>query len=81
VYNETREHLIEAKAGATRGDVRMAIGQLADYGRFVPAAKRRAVLLAEKPAADLLALIESCGLGAIWRHEDSFEDNADGEFV
>jgi hypothetical protein len=81
VYNETRRHLIEAKAAAGRGDVRMAIGQLADYGRFVPDAERRAVLLAEKPSEDLLALIESCDLGAIWQVEGSFEDNAHGELV
>lgn len=81
VFNVTRKHLIEAKAGASRGDVRMAVGQLADYGRFVPEAKRRAVLLAEKPDDDLLSLIESCDLGAIWKDGETFKDNSDGEFV
>jgi hypothetical protein len=81
LFNQTRAHLIEAKASATRNDVRMAIGQLADYGRFVPEATRHAVLLGERPEADLLELLKSCGLGAIWWDGDTFLDSAGGELV
>jgi hypothetical protein len=81
VYNETRGHLIEAKAGTGRGDVRMAIGQLADYGRFVPKGTGRAVLLDAKPQPDLLALLDSQGIAAIWRNGSGFVDNQGGEFV
>jgi hypothetical protein len=81
VYNATRKHLIEAKAGTGRGDVRMAIGQLADYGRFVPKGTGRAVLLEAKPQPDLLALLDSQGIAVIWRNGDGFVDNAGGRFV
>ncbi|WP_369356514.1 restriction endonuclease [Streptomyces sp. cg2] len=57
--------LIEAKGSVTRENVRMAIGQLADYGRFVDHSTR-AILLPSKPRADLLALTESQGGVAIW---------------
>jgi hypothetical protein len=81
LYNETRGHLVEAKAGIGRGDVRMAIGQLADYGRFVPKGTDRAVLLDAKPQPDLLALLHAQGIAAIWRNGPGFADNAEGRFV
>lgn len=81
LYNATRQHLVEAKAGVGRGEIRMAIGQLADYARFVSPVKRRAVLLEAKPTPDLLALLESQGIGAVWRLGEGFEDNAEGAFT
>jgi hypothetical protein len=49
--------LVEAKGTIERGAVRMALGQLLDYGRFVPKEVRRAVLLPSEPRRDVLALI------------------------
>ncbi len=81
LFNETRGHLIEAKAGTSRGDIRMAIGQLADYARFIDPVKRRAVLLEAKPHPDLLALLSSQDIAVIWRSSTGFADNAGGEFT
>jgi hypothetical protein len=81
VFNHTRHHLIEAKAGTSRGDIRMAIGQLADYQRFVPPFKRRAVLLEAKPHPDLVALLSSQDIAVIWRSGEGFADNAGGAFT
>lgn len=81
LFNATRKQLVEAKAGIGRGDVRMAIGQLADYGRFVPAGTARAVLLDAKPQADLLELLDSQGIAAIWRNGKGFVDSAGGRFT
>ncbi|MFI4989490.1 MAG: hypothetical protein ACHQHO_01060 [Solirubrobacterales bacterium] len=81
LFVQSRGHLIEAKAGCTRNDVRMAIGQLADYARFLPEARRLAVLLGSRPDADLLALLASSGIAAVWRSGASFKDNAGGEFT
>lgn len=81
LFNKTRSHLVEAKAGTSRGDIRMAIGQLADYSRFIGAVKRRAVLLEAKPQPDLLDLLSSQGIDAIWRSAEGFEDNAGGTYV
>jgi hypothetical protein len=79
-FNETREQLIEAKSEASRADIRMAIGQLADYGRHKPRA-RRAVLLGERPGSDLRDLLRSQGVASIWPNGVSFDDDSDGEFT
>lgn len=81
LFNKTRGHLIEAKAGTSRGDIRMAIGQLADYERFVDGVKRRAVLLEAKPHPDLLALLASQDIAVIWRSTTGFSDNAGSAFT
>ena len=59
----------------------MAIGQLADYGRFLSPDTAHAVLIGEKPHADLLALLEGEGIAVIWRDGDGFADNAEGRFT
>lgn len=81
LFNETRGQLIEAKAGISRGDVRMAIGQLADYARFIRPNPQRAVLLEARPTADLHTLLRSQGISAIWRDGAGFLDDADGRFT
>jgi hypothetical protein len=62
--------LVEAKGSVTREDVRMAIGQLADYRRFLDS-PQGAVLLPSRPRCDLLDLIEVEGYGVIWEGEPS----------
>lgn len=57
--------LYEAKASSDRMTVRLGIGQLFDYLRFVPGA-RGALLLPEDPGNDLFALITRCRLGVVW---------------
>jgi hypothetical protein len=81
VFNVTRGQLVEAKASGDRGDIRMAIGQLADYGRFVPPKSRCAVLLEVKPHTDLLELLETQKIAVIWRRGERFVDNVEGKFV
>jgi hypothetical protein len=81
LFNHTRKQLIEAKAGASRHEIRMAIGQLADYGRFIEGLEGRAVLLGAKPHLDLRDLLDKQDIAAIWRSGSGFADNADGLFV
>jgi hypothetical protein len=81
LFNHTRGQLIEAKAGASRIEIRMAIGQLADYGRFIEDLKGRAVLLGARPHPDLIDLLTDQGIAAIWRSGGGFADNASGAFV
>jgi len=80
IFNDTRQQLIEAKASVKRTDVRMAIGQLADYGRATPSA-RRAVLFPKKPDDDLLVLLSSQDIAAIWKNGKGFVDTANGDFT
>jgi hypothetical protein len=65
LWDETALELIEAKGAATRDQLRAAVGQLLDYGRFVDA-KRRSVLLPSRPRADLLAYLHAAGVVAIY---------------
>jgi hypothetical protein len=81
LYNETRGQLIEAKAGTSRSDVRMAIGQLADYARMIDPPPRRAVLLEARPAQELIDLLHSQRIAVIWRDGDDFTDSAGQAFT
>lgn len=65
LYNRKTTELVEAKATATRSDVRMAIGQLADYARFVPGEPKRVILLPNRPSEDLIDLLAAEGLALL----------------
>jgi hypothetical protein len=81
LFNETRDQLIEAKSGVSRNDVRMAIGQLADYRRFIDPSVRCAVLLSSRPPDDLSDLLSRQGIAVIWSDGQRFTDDAGGEFT
>ena len=72
LFDETDHALVEAKGSVTREAIRMALGQLADYGRFAPKASK-AILVPSRPRPDLLALAESQGVTVIWQVETGFE--------
>ncbi|WP_234322059.1 hypothetical protein [Streptomyces sp. NRRL B-24720] len=59
LYDAKDHVLYEAKGLTTRANVRMAIGQLADYRRHIPGRKelRVAVLLPSEPTADVKDLL------------------------
>jgi hypothetical protein len=66
--------LYEAKGSAERMSVRLALGQVLDYGRYVEGS-RLAVLLPEAPAADLVELLEAHDVGCVVETTpDSFVD-------
>lgn len=72
VFDETNGVLFEAKADSSdRAQLRMAIGQLLDYGYFGFESKnlavRKALLLPEMPSAEILELLAHLGLGVAWR--------------
>ncbi|WP_436777833.1 restriction endonuclease [Yinghuangia sp. YIM S09857] len=69
--------LIEAKGSVTRENVRMAIGQLADYGRFIEHTTK-AILLPSKPRTDLLDLAQAEGCAVIWPEGNGFASTHDG---
>lgn len=81
-YDSRRNNLLEAKADQSRPAVRMAIGQLIDYRRFVkPHRPSCAILLPERPTAAIEALLREAGISCVWRDADTFRDNADDRFV
>jgi hypothetical protein len=81
VYDKTRNNLVEAKGTETRGEVRMAIGQLFDYRRFVEPAPACALLLPNRPRTDVEELLTSAGIFAVWKEGSLFTDNAGGRFA
>jgi hypothetical protein len=75
IYDQTANVLYEAKGNTSRTYIRMAIGQLCDYRRYVAVASPKlAVLLPERPSDDLLALITSCDMSCVYAtSETAFE--------
>ncbi len=73
LYDRTAGTLIEAKGTVERGAIRMAIGQLADYSRFVDGGvKELALLVPSKPRRDLLDLLATQTIVAIWPENGTF---------
>jgi hypothetical protein len=65
LWDETALELVEAKGSVTRDQLRHAVGQLLDYGRFIDA-KTRSVLVPFRPRPDLLAYLRSVGIDVIY---------------
>jgi hypothetical protein len=72
LWDETARELIEAKGAATRDQLRTAVGQLLDYGRFVNAT-RRSVLVPSRPRADLLAYLHAVGVDAVYPNGEEWQ--------
>jgi hypothetical protein len=72
LIDRTTNTLFEAKGTVERGSVRMAVGQLLDYGRFVRPAPRLAVLLPSRPREDLREFLSSAGVELVWREGKRF---------
>ncbi|MFI6682616.1 restriction endonuclease [Streptomyces sp. NPDC050485] len=74
LYDATDKLLIEAKATATREAIRMAIGQLFDYRRYLEPQTDIALLLPSKPRPDLLKLCHAAEVAAsvIWPEGETY---------
>jgi 5-methylcytosine-specific restriction protein A len=82
LYDQTTKTLFEAKGTVERGAIRMAIGQLADYKRFVDGdAVRLAVLLPSEPREDLRDLLHRERIEAVWPDATGFRASSDGSFL
>lgn len=64
-YDVDLKVLYEAKSSSDRATVRLAVGQLLDYLRFLPGAVG-VVLLPDEPSYDLQAFVAACGLGVTY---------------
>ncbi|WP_353862055.1 hypothetical protein [Azospirillum formosense] len=71
LYDKTANLLVEAKGTTERGAVRMALGQLADYRRFLDAPEC-AILLPAEPRLDLKRLAAAEAATLIWPVGPSF---------
>ncbi len=71
-FDRASNTLYEAKGTATRESIRMAIGQLLDYRRFISPEPACAILLQVRPAQDLVDLIHASGFSLVHRDEVGF---------
>ncbi|TDC02431.1 hypothetical protein E1091_00840 [Micromonospora fluostatini] len=65
LFDVSTYELVEAKSSASRNHLRLAIGQLFDYRRFVHC-KRLAVLVPVRPEEDLCILLHDVGVSVIF---------------
>ncbi|MFC8140314.1 hypothetical protein ACFUKV_00865 [Streptomyces paradoxus] len=72
LYDATDHALYEAKGQTTRANIRMAIGQLADYRRHIPGQQvlRVVVLLPSEPSEDLKDLLGEEYVELVYQTED-----------
>jgi hypothetical protein len=77
LYDKDLDLLVEAKGSVTRENIRMAIGQLADYGRFLPDSTP-AILVPTKPREDLIELATSQKIVILWPGGGGFESSKPG---
>jgi hypothetical protein len=76
LMDRTTGTLYEAKGTVERGAIRMAIGQLLDYSRFLESRPRLALLLPSLPRPDLDELLRQLGIDVVWRDGARFVDRA-----
>lgn len=69
LWDETAEELVEAKGSVTRDRLRLAVGQLLDYGRFA-GARSHSVLVPSRPRPDLVAYLHHAGVTVIFPDKD-----------
>jgi hypothetical protein len=83
LYDTSTKALFEAKGTVERNAIRMAIGQLADYCRFVDGGNpgHLAILVPSKPRADLVALIASQNITLVHPDGDEFTDSSGGALL
>jgi hypothetical protein len=83
LYDATSGMLVEAKGTVERNAIRMAIGQLADYKRFLEDGQPQhlAVLVPREPRRDLCELLLSQEIALIHPTENGFEDSTGGSLV
>lgn len=73
LYDKTSNTLYEAKSSASREHIRLAIGQLLDYRRYVDV-DAISVLLPEMPGGDMLDLLQELNIGCVVSSADTFSE-------
>jgi hypothetical protein len=83
LYDATTRTLFEAKGSVQRNAIRMAIGQLADYKRFVDdgSPAHLALLVPSEPREDLKNLLAAEGIVIVHPDASGFTDSLGGSLV
>jgi hypothetical protein len=67
LHDVTTNRLYEAKSAVDRATIRLAVGQLLDYLRFL-SDTAGFLLLPSEPSEDLAEFIHECGLGLVYEN-------------
>jgi hypothetical protein len=71
LYDAERGELYEVKATNSREDIRMAIGQLLDYRRWIePSPVRITVVIPGPPLPDMADLLAALGIGVVYKERE-----------
>lgn len=71
LFDEGDGVLYEAKSKSTRDSVRLGLGQVLDYKRYLAGVAKYSLLLPAAPHADLLDLLQEYEVGAVWVESES----------
>jgi hypothetical protein len=66
LFNKTDNELIEAKGSVTPEAIRLGLGQLLDYGRFITPTPHMVLLVPMRPRPDLLGLLHAHRVSVVW---------------
>lgn len=73
LHDLTTKHLYEAKSSVDRATIRLGVGQILDYLRFLPETAGF-LLLPSEPAPDLIDFVLSCGIGIVFAAGEGWSD-------
>jgi hypothetical protein len=76
LFDKADNVLIEVKARAERDYLRLAVGQLYDYRRYLEFVVHLAVLVPQRPPGDLLGLLDAAHVDCIWPDGEAFATRA-----
>jgi hypothetical protein len=82
LFDKTTQAVYEAKGTVARPAIRMAIGQLADYSRFVDPRPTRVLLVPQRPRKDLVDLATREEIAIVWPENSGFVlDHHEGDLL
>ncbi|WP_435129106.1 hypothetical protein [Actinacidiphila sp. bgisy144] len=75
LYDATDHVLYEAKGSNSREDIRMALGQILDYSRYIKTSEhegepKRVILLPAAPTPDMYTLLDRYDVQVVYRSDD-----------
>lgn len=67
LYDATDRMLYEAKSSVARYSLRLALGQILDYRRYLDTDIRTSILVPMEPQRDMLNLLDSYSVSTVWK--------------
>ena len=72
LYDVTTDDLIEVKSSIAHETLRLALGQILDYERFI-SPKLRTLVVPERPAQEMIDLFSTLAIRVAWPEDDGFK--------